>query len=131
MAPGCYVEGEVALKPGIVGCCTLVTTLSIQPTLPKPAMMKNGLGGGICNFTGGTVTLKSTLIANNTVPIGGSGPDLSGTFNSQDYNLIENTNGATINSVMTHNLTGDILKLAPGLRCPQELFARPRSVWSP
>ena len=80
---------------------------------------------------GGTVTLKSTLIANNTVPIGGSGPDLSGTFNSQDYNLIENTNGATINSVMTHNLTGDILKMAPGLRCPQELFARPRSVWSP
>lgn len=65
-----------------------------------------GLGGGIYNFNGGTVTLKNTLIANNTVPAGGSGPDLSGTFNSQDYNLIKNTSGATINGVTTHNLTG-------------------------
>lgn len=65
-----------------------------------------GLGGGIYNFTGGTVTLKNTLIANNTVPTDGSGPDLSGTFNSSDYNLIKNTSGATINGATAHNLTG-------------------------
>lgn len=72
-----------------------------------------GLGGGIYNFTGGTVTLKNTLIANNTVPAGGSGPDLSGTFNSQDYNLIENMSGATINGVTTHNLTGVNPQIGP------------------
>ena len=72
-----------------------------------------GLGGGIYNFTGGTVTLKNTLIANNTVPAGGSGPDLSGTFNSQDYNLIRNTSGATIDGVTAHNLTGVDPQLGP------------------
>jgi CSLREA domain-containing protein len=72
-----------------------------------------GLGGGIYNFTGGTVTLKNTLIADNTVPAGGSGPDLSGTFNSQDYNLIKNTSGATINGVTTHNLTGVNPQIGP------------------
>jgi len=72
-----------------------------------------GLGGGIYNFTGGTVTLKNTLIAKNTVPAGGSGPDLSGTFNSQDYDLIENTSGATVNGVTTHNLTGVNPQIGP------------------
>jgi len=72
-----------------------------------------GLGGGIYNFTGGTVTLKNTLIANNTVPAGGNGPDLSGTYNSQDYNLIRNTSGATINGFTTHNVTGVNPQLGP------------------
>jgi len=72
-----------------------------------------GLGGGIYSRHGANVTLKNTMVANNTVPAGGSGPDLSGTFNSQDYNLIRNTSGATIDGVTTHNLTGVDPQIGP------------------
>lgn|GEM_PF-5598821 len=52
----------------------------------------------------GTVNLRCTLLANNMA--GGGGAEMSGTFNSQDYNLIENTSGYTLNGTTTHNVTG-------------------------
>jgi CSLREA domain-containing protein len=51
------------------------------------------LGGGIVNF-GATVTIKSTIIGGNTAP---TAPDIVGAFQSDGFNLIQNTSGATIN----------------------------------
>src|SRR5439155_24678389 len=48
--------------------------------------------GGVYNYDGvGHVSIRNTIIANNT----GASPDVYGRFNSQDYNLIGNTTGAT------------------------------------
>lgn len=71
----------------------------------------NGGGGGIqCGgaFQGCAMNLGSSIIANNT---SGIGPDLSGDFTSQGYNLIENPAGANI----VGTLTGNILGVAPKL----------------
>ncbi|HEV7646299.1 MAG TPA: choice-of-anchor Q domain-containing protein [Pyrinomonadaceae bacterium] len=59
-------------------------------------------GGGIFQ-TSGTVNLKNSVVADNT---GTTGPDISGTVNSQDYNHIEDLTGATITGTTTHNATG-------------------------
>ena len=63
----------------------------------------NAGGGGIFNENGGTVNMVNTIVANNSA---GSGPDIYGTVNSLDYNLIEDTTGATITGTTTHNITG-------------------------
>ncbi|HQU83248.1 MAG TPA: VCBS repeat-containing protein [Pyrinomonadaceae bacterium] len=65
----------------------------------------NGGGGGIqCGgFSGCVMNLGSSIIANNT---SGIGPDLSGDFTSQGYNLIENTAGASIGGTLTGNILG-------------------------
>jgi hypothetical protein len=59
-------------------------------------------GGGLYKYSSDPVNLKNTLIAQNT---GGSNPDISGlAVNSQGYNLIGNTTGATIGGVTTGNI---------------------------
>jgi hypothetical protein len=65
-----------------------------------------GAGGGIYNWRSSSLTLKNTLVANNIVPDGGEGPDLSGTYDSQDYNLIKNPSGASFTGATTHNIIG-------------------------
>jgi CSLREA domain-containing protein len=56
-------------------------------------------GGGLLAGPGprGSVNLKNTVVADNTLTGGGTptGPDISGAFISQDYNHIENTSGAS------------------------------------
>jgi len=66
-------------------------------------------GSGI--FNSGSTNLKDTIVANNTA--NGVGNDLSGTFNSQDYNLIETPAGATISGTTTHNIIGQDPNLGP------------------
>jgi uncharacterized repeat protein (TIGR01451 family) len=62
----------------------------------------SGAGGGIYNNSiAPPLNSKNSIIALNT---SANGPDLAGTFNSQDYNLIGNTTGATINGTTTHNI---------------------------
>lgn len=51
-------------------------------------------GGGISNTNSGTVNLKSTIVALNAALT--SGPDLDGAINSQGYNVVGTTSGATI-----------------------------------
>jgi hypothetical protein len=66
-----------------------------------------GSGGGI-RIAFGTVSFQNTIIAGN-LNNAGSGtihPDCSGTFDSLDYNLIQDTTGCTINGQTAHNLTG-------------------------
>ncbi|NIM17582.1 MAG: hypothetical protein GTO45_36675 [Candidatus Aminicenantes bacterium] len=64
-----------------------------------------GSGGGIYHDNG-IVNIKNTIVANNQIAAEGEGPDCYGTFNSQGYNLIENTNQCAINGVLTGNITG-------------------------
>lgn len=65
-------------------------------------------GGGI-NRTSGTLNLKNTIVADNSVGTGGTAPDISGAVTSQDYNHIEDPTGATIDGTTTHNTVGDPL----------------------
>lgn len=66
-------------------------------------------GGGI-NQSAGTINLKNTLVSGNNAP---SGTDLSGTVNSQDYNLLGSASGATITGTTTHNILNTNALLAP------------------
>ncbi|MBK7705792.1 MAG: VCBS repeat-containing protein [Acidobacteria bacterium] len=66
-------------------------------------------GGGIFRSTAGALNLKNTIVGDNFVGTGGLGPDIFGAINSQDYNHIENTAGATIGGTTTNNTTGDAI----------------------
>jgi hypothetical protein len=59
-------------------------------------------GGGI--YASGAADLGNCLLGANSAP--GGGPDYSGALNSSDFNLIQDTNGATIGGTTTRNLTG-------------------------
>ena len=66
-------------------------------------------GGGL--FIGmGAFNLSNTIVAGNTAP---TNPDLSGTINAGDYNLIGNSQGAIFSGSASHNLTGVDPKLGP------------------
>ena len=66
----------------------------------------NENGGGLYRVAG-TVNIKNSLIANNYRGSGTStADDIGGTVNSQDYNLIGTTAGATITGTTTNNITG-------------------------
>src|SRR4030095_8596622 len=51
----------------------------------------------------GAASLGNTILGGNTA---GSGPDCSGTLDSSDYNLIQNTSDTTITGTTTQNITG-------------------------
>ena len=83
-----------------------------------------GNGGGINNYVDrggkadspnvindGTVSILNTIISNNFGYY--NGPDVYGPFNSQGYNLISNTNGASIGGTTTGNKLNQSAKLAP------------------
>ncbi len=52
-----------------------------------------GYGGGIYDL--GTITVKNSIIANNSVNIFGNGPDVSGSMTSEGFNLIGRVNGGS------------------------------------
>lgn len=70
-------------------------------------------GGGIRN--GSTFSNSSVVNARNTIIADNNStnlsPDFDGVLNSQGYNLIENTNGATITGTTTGNIIGQDPKL--------------------
>ena len=69
----------------------------------------SGQGGGIYKGTVGPVlNIRNSIIDGNSSP---TEPDISGTVNSQDYNLIGNTSGATFTGTTTH----DIVNLSANL----------------
>jgi|GEM_PF-934877 len=67
----------------------------------------SGSGAGIS----GNANVKNTIIAGNTADNGN--PDCQGILNSQGYNLIQNTDGCTINGDTTGNITGQDANLGP------------------
>jgi CSLREA domain-containing protein len=76
----------------------------INATVSGNQAASGGFGGGIRND--GSANIEDTIIANNTVSGAGSGPDLSGSFNSQDYNLIKDTSDASFTGTTTHHIIG-------------------------
>ena len=68
-----------------------------------------GNGGGIFIFSG-TFNLSNTIVAGNTAP---TNPDVSGTINAGDYNLIGNSQGTIFSGSPSHNLTNVDAKLGP------------------
>jgi hypothetical protein len=64
----------------------------------------NGSGGGIWDAGGGTLNLINTIVAENTAAV--SGPDLFGTVNTADHDLIGNGSGSTIIVNQGGNLVG-------------------------
>ncbi len=63
-----------------------------------------GSGGGIWNAPGGILNLINTLVAENTAAV--SGPDIFGTINSADHNLIGDGGGSSITTDLGGNLIG-------------------------
>lgn len=78
-------------------------TLRHLTVASNSASLAPNQGGGI--FAAGPVAsdLRACIVANNTAT---SGPDIYGTVNSLDYNLIENITDATITGTTTNNITG-------------------------
>lgn len=123
------VSGNVATQSGGGGVWNNRGTVSVINSTISGNRAPQGGGGGIYNFEGTltlinstisgntalhgggmehrihNVNIKNTIIAGNTLVSGSLGPDLLGTFNSQDYNLIGNSSGATFTGATTHNIT--------------------------
>jgi hypothetical protein len=68
----------------------------------------DGDGGGIYTVGGSSlIYVQNTILAGNKdSSFRTQHPDCSGTFNSQDYNLIQNATGCTIVGETSHNLVG-------------------------
>jgi hypothetical protein len=62
-----------------------------------------GFGGGIWNPAGCTLNLTNTIVAQNTAA---SGPDVFGSINTADHNLIGDGGGSTIVTNLGGNLIG-------------------------
>ena len=62
-----------------------------------------GFGGGIWNAAGCTLHLTNTIVAQNTAA---SGPDVLGSINTADHNLIGEGGGSTILTDLGGNLIG-------------------------
>jgi CSLREA domain-containing protein len=84
------------------------TTLTVASSTVTDNSAVN-FGGGILEQAGGA-TIRNTIVANNTA---GNKPDVSGTFNSLGFNLIEDVSGATINE--TQNSGTNIIGHDPKL----------------
>jgi CSLREA domain-containing protein len=102
------ISGNVVSGPtsaGAGGGVFNVATLTLTNSTVSGNSAPNGGGGLFNDGSAGVITnLKNTIVANNTIS-SGTGPDLKGTFNSQDFNLIGNTSGATFTGTTGHNIT--------------------------
>ena len=89
---GFAVGGAIHLQSGTL-YVTNCTISGNSATGGTGSPSGQALGGGI-QFNATVVTVKSTIIANNTAAT--SGPDVSGSFTSQGFNLIgKNDDGST------------------------------------
>ncbi len=68
-------------------------------------------GGGMQLEPTFITNVKNTIVAGNSAS--GAGPDIWGVIQSYDYNLIQDTSGATIQGTTTHNITGMNPMLGP------------------
>jgi hypothetical protein len=84
-----------------VGGATLTV---INCTLANNAALNGSSGGGILNQTGDTLNVINTIVAENTAT--GVGPDIAGSVNTADHNLIVNGSGMTILTNQGGNLIG-------------------------
>jgi hypothetical protein len=90
-----------------------VSGTSVAVTSSTIAYNSAATGGGIKGNSSFS-TIRDTIVAKNTAST--SGPDLSGPFNSQGYNLIGNTAGTSISG----STTEDIINVDPLLDVLQD-----------
>ncbi|MDQ3013017.1 MAG: hypothetical protein M3X11_20195, partial [Acidobacteriota bacterium] len=64
------------------------------------------VAGGVGNTGGGTVTIKNTIVSNNTIGANNSNSDCAGAITSQGFNLIQTTSGATITPAQPTDIFG-------------------------
>jgi len=67
-------------------------------------------GGGMFIEQTFRINLKNTILAGNSA---GAGPEVWGAIESYDYNLIQDTSGATLNGLLGHTITGSSPLLGP------------------
>jgi len=88
---------------------TALATIT-NSTIVSNSVVGSGQGGGLCSqITPDSITtfsVRNTIVANNTASSAANGPDVSGEFDSQDYNLIKDPSGASFTGTTTHNITG-------------------------
>jgi hypothetical protein len=88
-----------------------VMTVSNSTIAGNHGFIGAGLGGGAITNRGERLDLGSSIVANNTMEVGDD-PDLTGTINSLGYNVIGNTNGATLTGdIVTNQINGDAVPL--------------------
>ena len=94
------------------GILTLNNPLTISNSTITANNAGTGNGGGIRKSGAGIITIKSTIVGGNTATVG---PDIQGSVNSEGYNLIQSTSGATINETLNAgtNITGQSPQLNP------------------
>jgi CSLREA domain-containing protein len=106
-------------QPAATTATTVINNSTIVSNRADSDNAGGGNGGGINNLAG-TLTIKNTIVANNSVGLpplaektGKSedavmvvGVDLAGNIVSADYNLFETTAGAVISGTSGNNITG-------------------------
>ncbi|MBN2383438.1 hypothetical protein JXQ70_11195 [bacterium] len=104
----CYsVQGGGGLGAGIYNYGTLAVTSSTFSINE----VQGGTGTDLDGVAyGGNLYNQNSVQLDNTIVAGGLstnlGPDLYGSFVSNDYNLIQNTSDSTITGTTTHNIYG-------------------------
>jgi len=68
-------------------------------------------GGGLFIEQTFRVNVKNTILAGNSAGV--AGPEVLGEIESYDYNLIQDTSGATLNGLLGHTITGSSPLLGP------------------
>ncbi|HEX9003298.1 MAG TPA: choice-of-anchor Q domain-containing protein [Blastocatellia bacterium] len=105
------ISGNTAGTTGIGGAIRSLVPL----TLTSCTVFGNSAQtGGNISRSNGTLSFGNTIIAGGTLlGAGGTSPDVDGTLTSLDYNLIQNTTGATISGTTTRDITGVSPQLGP------------------
>ena len=68
-------------------------------------------GGGMFIEPTFRVNVKNTILAGNSAGV--AGPEVWGAIESYDYNLIQDTSGATLNGLLSHTIAGSSPLLGP------------------
>lgn len=103
------ISGNNAGRNGGGIFASSIVTINSSTIVSNTATMD---GGGV--FSASTTNppnLGNTIVANNTDD--GTAPDIFGTVNSNGFNLIENTTGATVTGDTATNITGQDPNLGP------------------
>ena len=93
--------GGAIANVNAIGGATLTV---LNCTIANSAAINGCSGGGILNQTGATLNLINTIVAENTAT--GSGPEVAGSVNSADHNLIGDGRGMSIVTDKGGNLIG-------------------------
>jgi len=111
------VSGNVTSDTSSFGAGILVDgidsyTVNLAHVTITQNTTQNGGGGGIKLIGSGTINLKNSILAGNTA-FGSTDADCNGNITSQNYNLIQDTDGCVMSGVLTNNVTGSSPLLNP------------------